>query len=337
MNQLIVVDDRMSAKRALQLIDQGSQLLWQGDYHNGKQLLAALKRRRKPLPGRTFQQYREHQAEQVRRLNSLLVAMTDEYEVPLRRAPELRQVCLEAFGPSARARLIPLRELLGLIGAYQLRQRGIDVPALGARIHPHYGVFAPTRSEYVELTAMQPLPRATVAFDIGTGTGVLAALIAKRGSRVIATDSSSRAVDCARVNVGRLNLADRIDVRQADLFPPGQADLIVCNPPWIPARPITSLDHAVYDEDSRMLRGFLDGVRDHLRPGGETWLILSDLAEHLGLRRRAELLDWIARADLVVAGRADAVPTHRRAADLEDPLGRARAKETTSLWRLKAA
>ena len=37
--------------------------------------------------------------------------------------------------------------------------------------------------------------------------------------------------------------------------------------------------------------------------GGEGWLILSDLAEHLGLRSRDELLGWIAQAGLTVKGR----------------------------------
>lgn len=48
-----------------------------------------------------------------------------------------------------------------------------------------------------------------------------------------------------------------MEVRQGDLFPDGRADLIVCNPPWIPARPISLLDHAVYDENSRMHAGDL--------------------------------------------------------------------------------
>jgi hypothetical protein len=73
----------------------------------------------------------------------------------------------------------------------------------------------------------------------------------------------------------------------------------------------------VYDEGSRMLRGFLAGLSAHLEPGGEGWLILSDLAEHLGLRPREQLLAWIAEAGLVVRGWrgwcADAAPVARAA------------------------
>ena len=86
-----------------------------------------------------------------------------------------------------------------------------------------------------------------------------------------------------------------------------------------------------------MLRGFLNGLAAHLAPGGEGWLILSDLAEHLGLRSRDELLSLIDRAGLRVLGRSDVRPTHPRAADASDPLHAARAAEVTSLWRLAAA
>jgi hypothetical protein len=83
-----------------------------------------------------------------------------------------------------------------------------------------------------------------------------------------------------------------------------------------------------------MLRGFLGGLPAHLEPGGEGWLILSDLAEHLGLRSRAELLAAFDAAGLKVAGRIDVRPTHPRASDATDPLHAARAAEVTSLWRL---
>ena len=86
-----------------------------------------------------------------------------------------------------------------------------------------------------------------------------------------------------------------------------------------------------------MLRGFLSGLRAHLTPEGEGWLILSDLAEHLGLRSREELLGWMTEAGLQVLGRHDIKPRHGKATDATDPLHAARTKEVTSLWRLAAA
>ncbi|MPM79923.1 hypothetical protein SDC9_126966 [bioreactor metagenome] len=83
-----------------------------------------------------------------------------------------------------------------------------------------------------------------------------------------------------------------------------------------------------------MLRGFLAGLAAHLSPGGEGWLIMSDLAEHLGLRAPGELEGWIAGAGLRVTARLDTRPRHGKVQDRDDPLHAARAAEVTSLWRL---
>jgi SAM-dependent methyltransferase len=266
----------------------------------------------------------------------LLLPFADDYRIPLRRAPDVQQACAEAYGPAAGPFVASLRELLGLIGAHEWRKKGVDVPALGARIHPHYGVFAPVRGEYVDLVAKAPLPAGcALAFDVGTGTGVLAAILARRGvERIVATDRDPRALACAADNLSRLGMAACVELMAADLFPPGRAPLIVCNPPWLPGRAGTSLEGAVYDPGSRMLMGFIAGLVDHLEAGGEGWLILSDLAEHLGLRSRSELLANFAAAGLKVLGRSDVRPRHPRATDSADPLHAARAAELTSLWRL---
>lgn len=342
--RVVVADDRIDADTAWRLACEGTALLWRGDFQNARQLLQAMARRidRKPRkppanPVDAFNQQRLAQSQRARTLGMLLLPFAADHAVPLRRAPDVRAACMEAYGPAEEPYVASLRELLGLIGAYEWRKNGIEIAALGARIHPHYGVFAPVRNEYVDLVARAPLPAKTLAFDVGTGTGVLAAVLAKRGvARIVATDMDPRALACARENVERLGLGKQVAVEQADLFPAGRAPLVVCNPPWVPARPSSPLEHAIYDPDSRMLKGFLAGLAEHLEPGGEGWLILSDLAEHLGLRTRAELLAAIDTAGLKVLERLDAKPQHPRAADAADPLHAARTAEVTSLWRLAA-
>ena len=354
--KIVIADDTMTADDAYGLASQGIGLLWRGDFQNARQMLTALAHRadRPPRkPGKTrpapvpekkspleaFNAYRQARAQRARTLGMLLVPLDAGYAIPLRRAPDIREACAEAYGTGEDASLVSLRELQGVIGAHEWRRKGIDLGAFDIRIHPHYGVFAPVRSEYVDLVARAPLPEAaassSVAFDVGTGTGVLAAVLARRGiRRVVATDMDGRALACARENVERLGLAKQVEVVEADLFPEGRAALAVCNPPWVPARPSSPLEHGIYDPDSRMLRGFLRGLPAHLEPGGEGWLILSDLAEHLGLRSRQELLDAIEGAALKVVERIDVRPRHPRATDAADPLHHARKAEVTSLWRL---
>ncbi|MEP6971164.1 MAG: class I SAM-dependent methyltransferase, partial [Betaproteobacteria bacterium] len=272
-----------------------------------------------------------------------------DYAIALRRAPDMHLACTEAWGAAASqgdGSVVSLRELMGVASAHEWRIRGVEVPALGVgpnnRIHPHYGVFSPARGEYIALVAQTPLPvtgqQPYVAFDIGTGSGVLAAVLARRGlAHIVATDLEPRALACARDNLQRLGLQDQVELHQTDLFPSGQASLIVCNPPWLPARPTAPIEHAVYDEGGRMLQRWLAGVAEHLAPDGEAWLVLSDLAEHLGLRSRDALLAAITQASLVVAGRVDTRPHHPKAGDQRDRLHQARSAEITSLWRLVAA
>jgi hypothetical protein len=388
---LVVADDRTKADSAHRLACEGTALLWRGDFHNARQLLAALTRRvDRPLrrPGRdaaeaaagdpaaAFHRHRARQAQRARILGMLLVPLDvvdGRYAVPLRRAPDVSGACADAYGAPEAAEessLLALRELLGLIGSYEWHRNGVEIPALGGdRVHPRYGVFSPVRGEYVQLVAEAPLPpRGTeLAYDIGTGTGVLGAVLSRRGvRRVVATDQDPRALACAQENLQRLAPGGAVQVVRADLFPEADADgavaggagapdvreersaegpavpstapLVVCNPPWVPAKPTSPLERAVYDPHSTMLRGFLSALPARLDPdGGEGWLILSDLAEHLGLRSREELCDWIDTAGLRVLGRLDARPVHPRAADPTDPLHAARSAEVTSPWRLARA
>jgi methylase of polypeptide subunit release factors len=343
--RVVVADDRTTADSAYRLACEGTALLWHGDFQNARQLLQAVTRRleRKPRkPGATpldaFNLHRQAQSQRARTLGMILIPLDADYGIPLRRAPDVREACIEAYGPPAgEASVVSLRELLGLIGAHEWRKKGVEIAALGERINPHYGVFSPVRGEYVDLVARTALPSLDLAFDIGTGTGVLAALLARRGVRkIVATDQDARALACARENLERLGCGEQVEVVQADLFPDGRAPLVVCNPPWVPARPASPLEYAVYDPDSRMLLGFLNGLAAHLTPDGEGWLIISDFAEHLGLRTREWLLAAIEHAGLSVVGREDIRPRHPKASDQNDPLYAARAAELTSLWRLKA-
>jgi SAM-dependent methyltransferase len=367
--KLIIADDTLTADEAYRVACEGTGIIWRGDFQNAKQLLQAMSRRAdKPskksirnlksaknkqegvIPlavpmSEIFHKHRLTQSQRSRTLGMLLIQVDPDHTIPLRRAPDVSQACLAVYGAVTEPYVMSLRDLLGFIGSLEWRKNGMALDALkdlgDGRIHPHYGVFAPVRSEYIGLLEKAPFPasinKQSLAFDIGTGTGVLAAVLAKRGiQKIVATDQDERAIECAAENIEGLGIGKQVKLLQTNLFPEGQAPLIICNPPWVPARPSSPIEYAVYDPDSQMLKGFLAGLKDHLTTDGEGWLILSDLAEHLGLRTRAELLSWIEAAGLKVLGRNDVRPTHIKALDTQDPLYRARAAEVTSLWRLGA-
>lgn len=363
--RVVLVDDKTTADDAYRLACEGTSLLWRGDFHNARQLLQALGRRidrtnerselrkikkaanksaadksftPKEIPN-LFHQQRQLQAQRSRILSRLLLELDTGYISKLRRAPDMSAACTAAFGKLDESCVLSFRDLQGALGAAQWREKGVPIEPLNVSVFPHYGVFAPTRHEYVQLLLDAPLPDACeVAYDIGTGTGLLAIILAQRGvKQVIATDLNPRALACASDNFTRLELSS-IQLQQADLYPTDTplADLIVCNPPWLPAKPSSPLEYAVYDPNSKMLRGLLQGAKQHLAAHGELWLILSDLAEHLQLRTRDELLGWLADAGLAVKYRLDTKAKHGRSQDDTDPLFAARSSEITSLWCLQS-
>lgn len=363
--KVVIADDTLTADDAYHLACEGTAILWRGDFQNARQLLQALVRRidkpskkskraskrvdpssktsQAPSPIDLFNKHRLIQSQRARVLGMLLIECNADHSIPLRRAPDVAIACLEAYGSTSESYVISMRELLGVISAHEWRKNGVPVLADEEGepifIYPHYGVFSPIRGEYLELVCSTPLPQAleaeSLAFDIGTGTGVLTVVLAMRGiNNIIATDLDERALACAKENIALLNLNSQVEIMKANLFPVGKAALIVCNPPWVPARPSSTLEHAVYDPDSQMLKGFLDGLKNHLLPNGEGWLILSDLAEHLGLRSGQELQEWIDKAGLKVISRIDTKPKHSKPFDQSDLLYFARSAETTSLWRL---
>ena len=139
--------------------------------------------------------------------------------------------------------------------------------------------------------------RVRVAFDIGTGSGILAVAAARLWpARVIAVDSDPMAVATARATVRRNALSRRVAVRAAVVqgagfrvrgaARPGRADLIVAN---IRARPLAAMAAA---------------FARHLRPGGvlvlsgllaaEESLVLSAFRTvRLRLRHRVSMGAWV--------------------------------------------
>ncbi|WP_235501550.1 hypothetical protein [Arthrobacter sp. Leaf137] len=185
-----VVSDSLTADDANKMASQGIAMLWHGDFHNARQILNALDRRigagKKSTgsPADQFYRHRQSRSHRARILGLLLIPLAPGPVVPLRRAPDIREAAAEAYGNIGEPSVASLHELVGAIGADEWRRNGVHVNALQGRIHPHYGTFFPTRSEYVDLVAAAALPSDTLAFDVGTGTGVLTAVLALSPTRM---------------------------------------------------------------------------------------------------------------------------------------------------------
>lgn len=338
-----------SADNILKLAHQhNTASVWTGDFHNAKQVLAAMKKKiryaaKSNQKGNdvqvAFHHHRMQQAQQSRILNMLAVEIDCGFTLNLPRAPDITTALLDVYHiENTQPFLLPLNQLLGFIGAHEWHKKGVDIKHLNGKIHVPFGVFSPLRGEYLDLITQASLAKhIQTAFDIGTGSGVIAALLAKRGIKhIIATDTNPKAIKCAQENLQRLGYSQQVHLESVNLFPQGQADLIVCNPPWLPAKPTSAIETALYDPNHNMLISFLNGVRHHLTPQGEAWLIISDLAEHLHLRKTDFLATCFQTASLTVIEALSTKPIHTKSIDINDPLSFARSQETTYLYRLKA-
>lgn len=337
-------DDRTTAQEAVRRL-RAHWLVYRGNFKNARQLLSAVGRRLAPrrdrggTPLALFRAEREARQREHEALARLLVELevgNRGYRLTLGDALDVAEASRWRWGPPAGPALVPLRQLLGVLGAHAWYQKGLAVPGLHAPLHPHYGVFSPTRGVYPELLRAIPEPAGQRVLDIGTGTGVLAFLLLERGAaRAVATDVDPAAVASAREDALRLGFADRFEALELDLFPEGRADLVVCNPPWLPEAVRGRLDAAVFDPDNRLLTRFLAELPAHLAPGGLGCLLISNLAELLGLRAATFLADEIGRAGLRIVWKKELPASHPRSKDRDDPLHALRSKEVVTLYGLR--
>jgi len=146
---------------------------------------------------------------------------------------------------------------------------------LGVTVCAHGGAFAGTRIDVGTrrlLGVLDQLPAVESAIDLGCGTGMLAVALARRGVRVLASDSSAAAVRSCAATAEANGVAGLVTVRRDDALasaPAGSASLIVCNPPFHSGAAV----HA-----GAAVRLFEAAART-LAPGGQLWTVFNS---HLG-------------------------------------------------------
>jgi release factor glutamine methyltransferase len=148
-------------------------------------------------------------------------------------------------------------------------------------------VYEPAEDTFLLADNLE-VERMSRALEIGTGTGLIAIVAARKASKVIATDVNPHALDCTLKNI-ITNKAFNVELRKGDLFEPVEDekfDLILFNTPYLP----TEEDEAVGDELEAAWNGgpsgrevidrFLDGVKDHLNPRGKVQMVQSSLSDN---------------------------------------------------------
>jgi release factor glutamine methyltransferase len=175
------------------------------------------------------------------------------------------------------------RRLGGEPVAYLIREQ--ELWGLPFYVDEHVLVPRPDTETVIEQARAMRSDRSAPCriLDLCTGSGAIAISLAKElpAAHVIATEISAEACAIARKNAERNGVADRVEIRQGDLFGPVDAerfDLIVANPPYIASAVIETLSAEVKREPRIALDGGPDGLvfydrivaaaPSHLEPGG---------------------------------------------------------------------
>ncbi len=165
--------------------------------------------------------------------------------------------------------------------------------ALDFEVTPAALIPRPESEMLVELVLLfaQGRDEAMTIADIGTGSGAIAVSLAHAlpGSRVIATDVSPEALDLARRNAERHNVANRVDFRRGDVLAPldGPVDVIVTNLPYVRTDEWRALPPELAEHEPRvafdggpdgltLIRRLLRDAPSQLRPGGALFAEISD-------------------------------------------------------------
>lgn len=137
-------------------------------------------------------------------------------------------------------------------------------------------IYQPGEDSYLLEPEVEKRASGKRVLDVGTGSGIQAQAAWRVGaSEVLAVDIDPEVVSSLK--------EENFSVQKSDLLQNvyGQFDLIIFNPPYLPA------DSREDDESARATSGgkkgdeiivkFLESVGEHLAPGGEVLLVVSSL------------------------------------------------------------
>ncbi|WP_297089740.1 HemK2/MTQ2 family protein methyltransferase [Thermococcus sp.] len=168
------------------------------------------------------------------------------------------------------------------------------------RLHPQ--VYEPAEDTFL-LAENLAVKGGEVALDVGTGTGLIALLMARKARFVLGVDINPLAVELARENA-RLNGIKNVEFRLSDLFEnvSGKFDAITFNAPYLPGEPEEPIDLALVGGKTgrEVLDRFIKEVPEYLNPGGVVQIVQSSIT---GVEKTLKLLEKAGLAAKVAAKR----------------------------------
>ena len=275
---------KMDTEATVAQMIEGKYVLVEEFYSNGLQVLNEL---RKNLllkhKDTTFQGQRDYRAAYREASHRLLLKVKDN-KLIVKKSPDIGW--LELLYPDVSEFYISFPDIQGMNSSWQWYEKGIEVKTLGITLKPYYNTYFPTRFDHLKLFdkwLKKYEGSKENVIEIGVGSGVLSFQLIQNGFKnIFATDTNKNAIIGVAQESKRLGYEKHIALSHGDLFEncDVKADLIVFNPPWLPAKHQLEegIDKAMYYEEELFPR-FFEQAKEHLAPEGKIVLIFSNLAE----------------------------------------------------------
>ncbi len=155
-----------------------------------------------------------------------------------------------------------------------------EIKALNKRFIILPGVFPPIFPDSIILAenVLKEVKRNDKVLDIGTGSGIQAIFAASKSTKIIATDINIWALKCAKINIRKYNMQNKISLIRSNLFSKiiGTFDLIIFNPPFRWFKPKNISEKSEMDENYLTLQHFFKTVRKFLSKNGRIIMVFSD-------------------------------------------------------------
>ncbi len=268
---------------AVKALADGVYVLIDDSYSYGLTILRVLKKYLKEkYSDQSFQEQRDYRSA-FRELSHRLLIEVYQHKLAVKKAPKIGW--LKILYPELDEFLLPFPQAQGLNSSWQWYEKGLAIPGLKSKIHPFFGTYFPTRFEHLELFdnwLKEHKEGKKSAFDIGIGSGVLSYMMLKHGvDKIYGTDTNPNAIIGISEYLKRDDSNLDIELHYGDLFAncPAKTDLVVFNPPWIPASHNSEgMDKAIY-YDANLFPRFFSEAEKHLNTNGRVLLLFSNLAQ----------------------------------------------------------
>lgn len=281
--EVIPFDKNTDIESTIKALNNGMYVWINEFYSDGIFLLREVhKYLEKKLPNKTFKEQQAYRSE-YHRLSNLVLLEVINQSLSVGKSPTIGW--LKKLYPTNSHFFLTFPQIQGMNSAWQWYKNGVSIPVLRNKIHPYYGTYFPTRFEHLEVfdnwLKRYEGPKKS-AIDVGVGSGVLSLqMMQQRFQKVYATDINPNAIVGLKIYMGTTKLSRKIELDVGHLF--GKWDkpteLIVFNPPWLPAlHDLDMLDKAIYYQEN-IFPEFFAEAKKRLLPDGKLLFLFSNLAQ----------------------------------------------------------